>query len=127
MMTFIHHIHVMKFITKDIHALLDYPVAIALIALPLALNLGSSNPLALWIAVGTGIAALILTLFTNHHLGVFRVLPYSFHLAVDALVGVSFLIIPFVLHFTGVDAWFYWINGAAVFSVVNLHKAEAKA
>jgi hypothetical protein len=78
--------------------------------------------MALWLAVSTGLAALILTLFTDHKLGVFRVLPYSFHLAVDLLVGVVFLLAPSILGFTGVDAWYYWANGAAVLFVVGLHK-----
>ena len=52
----------MKFVTKRIHAFLDYPVAIALIVLPFLLGLGDSSPLALQLSVATGIAAFILTL-----------------------------------------------------------------
>ena len=107
------------------HAFLDYPVAVSLMAGPLLLNLGSSNPLAMWLAVGTGLAAFILTLFTDHKLGVFRVLPYPVHLAVDSLVGVVFLLAPIVFGFSGLDAWYYWVNGAAVMFVVGLHKPAA--
>ncbi len=84
----------MRFVTKTIHAYLDYPVAALLMAMPFLLQLGSSHPLAKWLSVATGIAALVLTIFTDHKLGVFRVLPYSFHLAVDFLVGVVFAIAP---------------------------------
>lgn len=114
-----------RFVTKTIHAYLDYPVALALTTLPFLLGLGGSHSLALWLAVGTGIAAFILTLLTDHKLGIFRVLPYSVHLAVDALVGVVFVAAPFVLEFAGIDAMFYWANGAAVLLVVGLHKPEA--
>lgn len=114
----------MKFITKRIHAFLDYPVAIALIAFPFLLGLGSSNPLALQLSVATGIAALMLTLLTDHHLGVLKVIPYKFHLIVDFLVAVVFILAPFILGFEGIDAYYYWINGAAVLIVVSLHKAE---
>lgn len=113
-----------RFVTKTMHAYLDYPVAAALIGLPFVLGLGTSNPLALWLSVGTGIAALLLTILTDHKTGIIRVLPYSFHLAVDALVGVVFVIAPFVLGFSGIDAAFYWINAAAVLTVVSLHKPE---
>lgn len=113
-----------RFVTKTMHAYLDYPVAAALIGLPFVLGLGTSNPLALWLSVGTGIAALLLTILTDHKTGIIRVLPYSFHLAVDALVGVVFVIAPFVLGFSGVDAAFYWLNAAAVLTVVSLHKPE---
>jgi hypothetical protein len=64
-----------RFVTKSMHAFLDYPVAISLIGAPFLLGLGSSHPLALWLAVGTGVAAFVLTVFTDHQLGVFRVLP----------------------------------------------------
>ncbi len=114
-----------RFITKTMHAYLDYPVAAALIGLPFVLGLGSSNPLALWLSVGTGVAALLLTILTDHKTGLIRVLPYSVHLAVDALVGIGFAIAPFVLGFSGVDALFYWLNAAAVLTVVSLHKPEA--
>ncbi|MFG0275675.1 MAG: hypothetical protein ACF8QF_11515 [Phycisphaerales bacterium] len=113
-----------RFVTKDIHALLDYPVAFLLMGAPFLLGLGDSHPAALWLGVATGVAALVLTLLTNHRLGVVRVLPYWLHVAVDGLVGVTFLAAPFVLGFDGIDAWFYWANGAAVATVVSLSKLE---
>jgi hypothetical protein len=111
-----------RFVTKTMHAFLDYPVALSLMVAPFLLHLGNSNPLALWLAVSTGVAAFALTLFTDHKLGVFRVLPYSVHLAVDFLVGAVFVLAPFAFGFTGLDAWYYWANGAAVLFVVGLHK-----
>lgn len=114
----------LRFVTKTIHAYLDYPVAIALMALPVLLGLGSSSPLAFWLSVVTGAAAFVLTLLTDHETGVMRVLPYSFHLAVDFLVGIVFVAAPFILGFVGLDAWYYWVNAAAVLTVVSLHKPE---
>ena len=114
----------MKFVTKRIHAFLDYPVAIALIVFPFLLSLGSSNPLALQLSVATGIAAFILTLLTDHHLGAFKVVSYKMHLIVDFAVAVVFLLAPFVLSFEGIDMYYYLINGAAVLIVVSLHKPE---
>jgi hypothetical protein len=113
-----------RFVTKTIHAYLDYPVALALIALPFLLGLGESNSAAPWLSVVTGFAAFILTLLTDHHLGIFRVLPYSFHLTVDFAVGVVFVLAPFLLGFSGLDAVYYWANGGAVLFVVTLHKPE---
>lgn len=107
----------MRFVTRTIHAYLDYPVALSLMALPFVLGLGASNPLAKWLAVSTGVAAFVLTLLTNHELGAFKVVPYWFHVAIDRVVGVVFIIAPFALGFTGVDAVYYWVNGAAVLLV----------
>ncbi|UII77734.1 hypothetical protein LV716_08190 [Flagellimonas sp. HMM57] len=117
----------MKFVTKRIHAFLDYPVAIALIVLPFLLGLGGSNPLALQLSVATGVAAFVLTLLTDHHLGALKVIPYKFHLLVDFIVAVVFILAPFILSFHGIDAYYYWINGIAVLTVVSLHKAEIRA
>ncbi len=115
-----------RFVTRSLHAFLDYPVALSLMAMPFILGLGASNPLALWLAVITGAAASVLTLFTDHQLGMIRVLPYSFHLAVDLIVGLAFIAAPFALGFAGIDAWYYWANGAAVLTVVSLHKPDVE-
>jgi hypothetical protein len=114
----------MRFVTKQIHAYLDYPVAVALMALPFLLGLGTSNSLALYLSVVTGIAAFILTLLTDHQLGVYKIVPYRGHLIVDALVGIVFVLAPFAFSFEGMDAYYYWINGSAVLTVVSLHKPE---
>jgi hypothetical protein len=117
----------LRFVTRNIHAYLDYPVAVALMVLPFVLGLGQSNPLALWLSVVTGIAAFVLTVLTDHHLGIWRVLPYKLHLAVDLAVGVTFLLAPSLLGFSGIDALFYWLNGAAVVAVISLSAPEQTA
>ncbi len=113
-----------RFITKSIHAYLDYPVAFGLMAMPFLFGLGEGNALALWLSVVTGIAALGLTVFTDHHLGIFRVLPYALHLAVDGAVGVVFVITPLALGFSGIEYWYYMALGLTVLAVVGLHKSE---
>lgn len=114
----------LRFVTKRIHAYLDYPVAVTLMIAPFLLDLGGSHPLAKWLAVGTGVAAFVLTLLTDHHLGLIKVLPYRVHLIIDFLVGVVFLAAPMLFGFTGRDAIFYWVNAIAVLTVVCLHKPE---
>jgi len=115
-----------RFITKKIHAYLDYPVAISLMAAPSLLGLGNSHLLAFWLAIVTGIAAFVLTLLTDHQLGIFRVIPYWFHLLVDGFVGVIFLIAPFAFGFSGIDALYYLLNGTVVATVVSLHQPEIR-
>ncbi len=113
-----------RFVTKPIHACLDYPVAASLMVMPFLLHLGTSHPLAKWLSVATGVAALVLTFFTNHRLGVIRIIPYPVHLVVDFMVGAVFVIAPLLLGFAGLDAGYYWANAAAVLTVVCLHKPE---
>jgi len=116
-----------RVVTKAIHAYLDYPVAASLMAMPFLLHLGTSHTLAKWLSVATGVAAFVLTIFTNHRLGVIRVIPYPVHLAVDFMVGIVFAIAPLLLGFSGLDAGYYWANAVAVLTVVSLHKPEAEA
>ena len=67
----------------------------------------------------------MLTVLTDHELGVIKVLPYWFHVAVDRVVGLTFVAAPFVLGFSGLDAGYYWANGAAVLAVTFLLNAPA--
>lgn len=106
------------------HAFLDYPVALALIGLPFLLGLGATNPIAFYLSVGTGVAALILTVLTDHQTGVLPIVPYRAHLFVDFAVAIVFILAPFFFSFEGLDAIYYWINGAAVLTVVGLQKTE---
>jgi hypothetical protein len=116
----------MQFITKKIHSYLDYPVAISLMVLPFVLGLGETNPIAFYLSLIVGIAALGLTILTDHQTGLLPVISYRLHLLVDSAVAVLFVVAPFIFSFEGLDAYFYWINGAAVILVVSLHKNEAQ-
>ena len=113
-----------RIISKTIHAYLDYPVAIGLMLMPSILNLGETHPYAYWLSVVTGIAAFILTLLTDHHLGVFRILSYKLHLTVDFAVGLVFLAAPLLFGFTGLDAIYYWVIAGTVLTVVSMHKPD---
>jgi len=111
--------------SQKFHAYIDYPVALGLLIMPFLLGLGATNPMAFWLSVVTGVAALVLTMLTDHETGVAKVLPYKLHLAVDFMVGAAFVAAPFVLGFTGLDAAYYWVIGATVLVVVGFHKPEA--
>lgn len=113
-----------RFVTKAMHAYIDYPVAIGLIAMPFLLGIGESNPLAFWLSVVTGVAAFLLTLMTDHETGIFRLIPYKFHLAVDFAVGVVFVLAAIVLGMSGIDFWYFAVIGITVLAVVSLHKPD---
>ena len=115
-----------RFMTQKMHAYIDYPVALGLIVMPLVLGLGAAHPFAAGLSMITGAAALLLTVLTDHETGLVRVLPYSLHLAVDFAVGIAFLLAPFVLGFSGLDAAYYWVIGATVVAVVGLHSPQTE-
>jgi hypothetical protein len=113
-----------RFITKSIHArLIDYPIAIVLIAAPFALNLGQSGPVAMWLSVVAGVAALLLAVLTDHPTGVVRIIPYWLHLWIDRAVGLVFIVAPFVLEFAGLDAWYYWVLAVGVLLTTSVFNA----
>jgi len=114
-----------RFVSKTMHAYIDYPVAISLIVMPSVLGIGASNPLAFWLSVVTGVSAFLLTLMTDHKTGVFRFIPYSVHLAVDFSVGVVFVLAAFALALSGLDFWYFTVIGLTVLAVVGLHKTES--
>ena len=113
-----------RFITKSIHAyLIDYPVAIVLIAAPFVLKLGQSGPVAMWLSVAVGIAALLLAALTDHPTGLVRIIPYSLHLWIDRTVGLVFIIALFAFNFFGLDAWYYLVLAAAVLLTTSVFNA----
>lgn len=55
----------MRFVTRKVHSLLDYAVALSLFVMPFILGLGVTNPAAKWLSVATGAAAFVLTRYTS--------------------------------------------------------------
>jgi len=117
-----------RFITKSIHAyLIDYPIASVLIAAPFVLKLGQSGPVAMWLSVVVGVAALLLAALTDHPTGLVRIIPYWLHLWVDRAVGVVFVIAPFAFKFFGLDAWYYWVLAAGVLLTTSVFNAPEES
>ena len=116
-----------RFVTKSIHAyVIDYPFAIVLIAAPFVLKLGQSEPVAMWLSVVVGVAALLLPALTDHPTGLVRIIPYWLHLWVDRAVGLVFVIAPFAFKFAGLDAWYYWVLAAGVLLSTSVFNAPEK-
>ncbi|RAW00180.1 hypothetical protein [Pseudochryseolinea flava] len=72
----------MKIITTNIHGILDYAVALLIIALPFLLNFpaGSAEK---WVLIGSGIATISYSLVTQYEHSIADVIPFSFHLILD--------------------------------------------
>jgi hypothetical protein len=87
------------------------------------LKLGQSEPVAMWLSVAAGVAALLLAALTDHPTGLVRIIPYWLHLWVDRAVGVVFIIAPFAFKFSGLDAWYYWALAAAVLLTTSVFNA----
>jgi len=116
-----------RFLTPTPHGLVDYLAASGLIILPFVLGLGQSQPLAKWLSVAMGAAVILVSLLTDYRFGAVRYIPFRLHLVVDALAATAFAMAPTLFGFAGLDAWYYWLNAAAVFVVVGLSPTEERA
>lgn len=112
------------FLSQKFHAFIDYPVALGLLIMPALLGL---TGMAATFSMVTGVAALILTVLTDHETGLFGVLHYKDHLAVDAMVGLLLLAAPFLFGFGGSAQVYFLAIGAIVVAVVSLNKKPARA
>ncbi len=113
-----------RFLTPTLHGIVDYLAAAGLLTLPFILGLGSSSPLARWLAVGSGVAVVVVSMVTDYRYGAFHILPFRVHLMIDTLVAIFFAFAPSIFGFHGLDAWFYWANSAAVFLVVAVTQTK---
>jgi hypothetical protein len=93
-------------------------VAIVLMVAPILLKLGKSSLVVLWLSAVTRVTALLPAL-TAHPAGVVRVIHYWLHLWVDRALGVVFITTPSAFHFTGPDAWCYWVVAAAILLTIQ--------
>ena len=83
----------MSLISTKTHGMLDYLTAGTLVALPRALGWSSSvTSLLTNMAIGT----VGYSLLTRYELGVFKVLPMTGHLIIDAMSGAALAAAPFV-------------------------------
>ncbi len=114
----------LRFITPTLHGVADYTAGMGLIVAPFLLNLGETSNVALWFSVMTGIAVLAASLLTDYKLAAYRLIPFQGHLAIDLLVAVTFMAVPFIFNFSGIDAIYYWFNATVVFLVVSLSASK---
>lgn len=114
----------LRIINPTLHGVIDYSAAVGLISAPAILGLGSSSALAIWISVATGVAVIVASSMTDYKFGLFRTIPFAGHLTIDLTVATAFMAIPFVFSFSGLDAYYYWINAAVVYLVVSLSESN---
>lgn len=114
----------LRFLSPTNHGIVDYLAAVALIVAPFILQLGSSNPLAPWISVVTGILVIIVSLATKYRYGAFKIIPFGGHLTLDLLVATIFMLVPFFFTLAGLDAAYFYINAVVVYLVVAVTASE---
>lgn len=94
-------------ITSRMHAMLDYPLAIVLIAAPWIFGFSDVGGAAVALPIIVGVLALLQSLVTDWELSIADLLPLPAHLGVDVLAGVVLAVSPWLFGFAdeGTNAW----------------------
>lgn len=97
----------MKFISSKVHGILDYIVAAALFFAPVIFGFQAVGGAAVVVPMVLGIILLIYSLLTQYELGVFKLIDFQYHLAIDVLAAVFLAVSPFLFGFIdqAVNAW----------------------
>ncbi len=84
----------MKILSPRIHGILDYAVVAAFLATPSVLNLSGAPALVAYVLAGVHLG---LTLGTAFPLGAIKGIPLSIHGALELIVSVSLVPLPWIL------------------------------
>jgi hypothetical protein len=89
----------MRFISRKIHAMLDYISGVLLIASPWLFNFADIAA-AKWVAIIVGIVILGMSLLTDYEGGVKKIIPMSGHLTMDVIAGILLAASPWLFNFS---------------------------
>jgi hypothetical protein len=89
----------LRFIPSRVHGIVDYVLAVALMAAPNVFGFAGEGGAVEWLPRLLGVVVLGQSLLTDYELGPIKVIPLPVHLALDAVVGLMLLAGPFVYGF----------------------------
>lgn len=98
------------YIDSKTHSVLDYTVALFIIALPWIFGFSESER-ATWVSLVTGCLIILLALFTRYEGGVFKVIPLTTHLIADILLGTFLAASPWIFLYSDITYWPHFVFG----------------
>lgn len=108
-----------RFISTRIHGIIDYVGGLALIFAPTIFMFNSVKGAAVLVPVILGALLIIYSLLTRYELGVFRLIKFPIHLAVDLVAGAFLALSPLFFGFIK-DAPNAWVPHVVVGLLVIL-------
>ena len=102
----------MKMISPKIHGVIDYTVVAFLWLSPL---LFSFTDLVSILTYGLGFIHLMLTVFSDFPLGLYKILPFKFHGIAELIVSIILIASTLFINLSEVEQIFYFFFGIAVF------------
>ena len=88
----------MRYISVNLHAVMDYLMGILLIAGPYLFELKGDDPQSMVLYLFGG-ALLIYSALTNYPLGLIKVIPMKVHLTMDIISGILLAASPWIMGF----------------------------
>ena len=117
----------LRFITPNLHALLDYSAAAALILLPFVLGLKEESLFVHWFSIVTGVGLIGYSLLTDYGPSLAKVFPFKVHLILDSLASIAFLVLAFAHQGTTLSFIYCLVMGGGVIAVIALSNDIAEA
>ena len=94
----------MQFIPTRVHGVIDYLVAVLLIASPWLFDF-SDGGAKTWIPVALGIGIALYSVLTDYELGLMRMIPMPIHLLLDVGGGIFLAVSPWLFGFADTIWW----------------------
>lgn len=115
----------LRFLTRFSHGLVDYAGAVVLLTAPVVLNFQATSAIAAWLSIGAGVVLLTYSLLTDYSLSLKNLIPFKWHLTLDALAAIACLMAPFIFGFSGLIQLYFLANGALVLIAVLLTQSQS--
>jgi hypothetical protein len=106
-------------IPPRIHGLIDYLVAVLLLAAPYLFGFADGGP-AQMVPTVIAVAIIAVSLLTRYELSLAKVIPYPVHLGLDLVVGLALAVSPWLFGFAEQVWWPHVLVGVVSFIVVAL-------
>lgn len=106
-------------IPTRVHGVIDYVVALILIAAPFLLGFADGGE-AQYVTMGLGAFVIVYSLLTKYELGAIGLLSFSTHLALDVVFALALIGSPWLFGFSNLVWWPHVLFGVAALIVVGL-------
>ncbi len=111
-------------IPTKLHGVIDYLVALFLVAAPFVFGFADGGP-AQHATIGLGIFVIVYSLLTDYELGAVRLLSFPTHLVLDIVFALALIASPWLLGFSNLIWWPHVLFGVAALAVVALSARSA--
>jgi hypothetical protein len=112
----------MKTIPTYVHGILDYVVGIILLIAPNLFGFSRLGGAPVDVARTIGLIFIVMALFTNYELGLFKVLPMRTHLVIDYIASIFLVLSPWLLGFNhqSNNVWLPHVVVGVIYFVITL-------